>query len=90
MDEEGHDYANAAFFSRAYENLQRNLTSDQGTLVILNLVVGEAGGGGRRIWNIVRTFVTVILGVIIIPATLLPPAFPRKKKEVDKCCRIIK
>lgn len=48
MDEEGHDYANAAFFSRAYENLQRNLTSDQGTLVILNLVVGEAGGGGKE------------------------------------------
>lgn len=48
MDEEGHDYANAAFFSRAYENLQRNLTSDQGTLVILNLLVGEAGGGGKE------------------------------------------
>ena len=34
------------FFSRAYKNLQGSLTFDQGTLVILNLVVGEAGGGG--------------------------------------------
>ena len=53
-------------------------------------------------WNIVRTSATVILGEIMIPATLLPPAFPRKKNrkfkkklskttyEVDKCCRIIK
>lgn len=53
-------------------------------------------------WNIVRTSVTVILGEIMIPATLLPPAFPRKKNrkfkkklskttyEVDKCCRITK
>lgn len=50
--------------------------------VILNLVVGDARGGrgGRRMWNIVRTFATVILGEIMIPATLLPPAFPRKKK----------
>ena len=46
MHEEGHDDANAALFSRAYKNLQGSLTFDQGTLVILNLVVGEAGGGG--------------------------------------------
>ena len=30
-------------------------------------------------WNIVHTSVTVNLGVIMIPATRLPPAFPRKK-----------
>ena len=49
--------------------------------MILNLVVGDArGGGGRRMWNIVRTSATVILAEIIIPATCLPPAFPRKTK----------
>ena len=52
--------------------------------MILNLVVGDARGGGggvgRRMWNIVRTSATVILGEIMIPATLLPPAFPRKTK----------
>lgn len=53
-------------------------------------------------WNIVRTSATVILGEIMIPATLPPPAFPRKKNrkfkkklskttyEVDKCCRTTK
>lgn len=31
-------------------------------------------------WNIVRTSATVILREIMIPATRLPPAFPRKTK----------
>lgn len=54
-------------------------------------------------WNILRTSETVILGEIMIPATRLPPAFPRKTKiensgknlskttyEVNRCCCIIK